>query len=91
MRIEITEAAATDLEAVYNFIGADNPRAAANVVRRILDAIEGIRDFPNSGRPGRVITTRELVINQTPFIAVYRVSSDCITVVRVIHGARRWP
>ena len=46
---------------------------------------------PRMGRPGRVRGTRELVINRTPYIAAYRVSGDVVTILRLLHGARRWP
>jgi len=71
------------------FIGGDNPAAAVSTVLRVLDAIEGLVKFPNIGRPGRVPGTRELVVSGTPFIAIYRVDSNVLWVLRVLHGARR--
>jgi toxin ParE1/3/4 len=39
-----------------------------------------------------VAGTRELVISNTPFIAVYRlVGTERIEVLRLLHGAQRWP
>ncbi len=35
--------------------------------------------------------TRELVITGTPYIAAYRVRPQRIEVLRIIHGAQRWP
>jgi toxin ParE1/3/4 len=43
------------------------------------------------GRPGRVPGTRELVIPKTPFIVPYRLQRKVIQILRVYHGARRWP
>jgi hypothetical protein len=43
------------------------------------------------GRVGRVPETRELVITGTPSIAAYRVAEDTMVILRVLHGARRWP
>jgi toxin ParE1/3/4 len=43
------------------------------------------------GRPGRVPATRELLIPQTPYIIPYRVQQGTIQILRVYHGARRWP
>jgi len=43
------------------------------------------------GRPGRVPSTRELVIPSTPYLVPYWVRDDCIEVLRVFHAARRWP
>ncbi len=35
--------------------------------------------------------TRELVIPKRPFIVPYRMQRDIIQILRVYHGARRWP
>jgi len=43
------------------------------------------------GRFGRVPGTRELVIPRTPFIMPYKLEGKVIHVLRVFHGARRWP
>ena len=43
------------------------------------------------GRPGRIPGTRELVIPKTPFIVPYRLQRNVIQILRVYHGARRWP
>src|SRR3984893_10319060 len=46
---------------------------------------------PEMGRPGRVPGTRELVIPKTPFIVLYRLVGNTVQILRVFHGARRWP
>ncbi len=91
MKIRLTLKAEGDLEAVAAFIRKDNPAAAVRTVLRVLDAVEGLCEFPNIGRPGRVHGTRELVINRTPFIAVYKVIRNTVWILRVLHAARRWP
>lgn len=73
------------------FIAEDDPRAAAKTAERIMDAVERLRVFPASGRPGRVPHTRELVVPGTPFILPYRVRGEVIEVLGVLHGARKWP
>ncbi len=90
MRIRLTKSAASDLEFIHRFIEADNPTAATATVLRVLSAIEGIVEFPNIGRPGRVHGSRELVVSQTPFIAVYRLRANTIWVLRVLHGSQKW-
>jgi len=46
---------------------------------------------PEMGRPGRVPGTRELLIPRTPFIVPYRLVGNTIQILRIFHGARRWP
>jgi toxin ParE1/3/4 len=45
------------------------------------------------GRSGRVEGTRELVISRTRYLVVYRFeeTTDQILIVRLLHGAQRWP
>lgn len=35
--------------------------------------------------------TRELVLVPLPFIIVYRVLPSAVEIIRIIHGAQRWP
>lgn len=48
-------------------------------------------DHPHIGRKGRQPNTRELVISDTPFIAVYRLQANRIEVLRILHGVQAWP
>jgi plasmid stabilization system protein ParE len=32
-----------------------------------------------------------LVFSPRPFVAVYRVKDEAVEIVRVLHGAQRWP
>lgn len=91
MEIVWTRPAARDLLALRTYISERNPTAAESTAARILGAMERLIDFPASGRPGRIPNTRELVVTGTPFFVVYRVRHEDIELLRIIHGARRWP
>ena len=92
MIIEWSNEALADLSSVHAYIAKDNPTAAQKVAMTIVESIEtNLPDNPHIGRPGRVIGTRELVISNTPYIVPYRIKSGIIQVLRVYHGARRWP
>jgi toxin ParE1/3/4 len=80
-----------DLEAIVDYIAAENPRAALAVWDEIERQVERLAAYPHSGRIGRIEGTRELVVNQTPYIVGYRVSEDAVFILRVLHGARQWP
>jgi len=73
------------------FIAEDNPQAATSTAEKILEAVERLRDFPASGRPGKLPHTRELVVPGTPFFLPYRVKGEAVEILGVIHGARKWP
>jgi toxin ParE1/3/4 len=91
MRLVWTQHALADRDAIFKHIEADNPRAAVNVDNHIVTALRRILDFPESGRPGRIVGTRELVVPRTPYIAVYFVVADKVRILRVLHGAQTWP
>lgn len=91
MRLEWSAYALADRIAIFDYIEADSPRAAVAVDNRIREQVETLAQFPQSGRSGRIEGTRELVINRTPYIVAYRITGDTVRILRVLHGARRWP
>jgi len=90
--IEWTEQASRQLEQVYDHIAlSKSEEVAARVTTRIVSRVEQLNTFPLSGRKGRVLNTRELVISNTPFIAVYTIEATRVVILAIYHGAQRWP
>ena len=83
--------AADDFANIVSYIHAQNRSAGQRVASRIYQAVSGLIRFPQKGRHGRLDGTRELVLAPLPYIVVYRILKDAIEVVRVLHGAQRWP
>jgi toxin ParE1/3/4 len=80
-----------NLDAQLAYIGDHNPVAAIEMGDAIEAFVGRLAGFPESGRPGRVPGTRELVVTGTPFIVVYRIEPRALVILRVLHGAQRWP
>ncbi len=91
MKINWLDFAVQDLNAVETYIAKDKPSAAIKVVLRIIEAVEILSDSPGIGRQGRIEGTKELVVSDTPYIVPYRVRKDTIEILRVLHGAMKWP
>jgi toxin ParE1/3/4 len=91
MRLEWSHLAQADRDAIFDYIEADSPQTAIIVDERIRVQVDGLVRFPESGRPGRIEGIRELVIDRTPYIAVYRIAGDTVRILRVLHGAQQWP
>jgi addiction module RelE/StbE family toxin len=91
MDIVWLDRALDDIEAVVAYIERENPPASRNMLSLIRRGVEQLARFPDIGRPGRVVGTREMVILGTPFIIPYRVKSDRVEILAVMHGARQWP
>ena len=90
MIIVWSEQAVGDLRALRDYIAQFNPAAASATAERIVTAVEGLREFPGMGRPGRKPHTRELVVPGTPSFVPYMVTDDRIEVIAVMHGVRKW-
>ena len=91
MHVKWLRAALKNLDEIAAYISADNPSAADRIVVAIAESVNRLVDFPSLGRPGRVDGTRELVVPGTPYILPYRVKGDKIEILRVFHGAQKWP
>jgi addiction module RelE/StbE family toxin len=91
LRLEWSAYALADRAAIFDYIEADSPRAAVAVDDRIREQVEVLVRFPQSGRKGRVEGTRELIIIRTPYIVAYCIQGDTVRILRVLHGAQRWP
>lgn len=85
-----TRRARRNLDDIGDYIAQDEPAAAERIVRHIVERASGLAIYPLIGRVGRVEGTRELVITGTPYIVIYRVK-ERVEILRVRHGARRWP
>ena len=91
MNVEWLPSAVTTLGSQLSYIAERNPQAAVDMGDAIEAAVSRLADFPESARQGRVPGTRELVVPATPFIVVYRIEAASVVILRVLHGARRWP
>jgi toxin ParE1/3/4 len=91
VKLRWTRLAIQDLDSAHAYVGEDNPFAANHLIDRMERAVQVLRQHPAAGRKGRLTGTRELVVTGTPFVMPYRVRSNTIEILAVIHGARKWP
>lgn len=94
MQLKWTDFASDDLEEIERYIAKDNSVSVAiDVVLKIIGTTEMIlMEYPHSGRPGRAKDTRELVIDNLPYLIVYRIKHlNELQVLRVLHTAQQWP
>lgn len=91
MRIEWLPEAERNRESQLDYIAERNPWAAIDIGDAIDVAVARLADYPESARPGRVPGTRELVITDTPYVAVYRIEPNAVVILRLLHGGQHWP
>ena len=81
-----------DLKIIGAFIRKDSTtKAAYEVLSRIKAAADSLSYYPEIGRPGRIPGTRELVVNELPYILPYQVTGKNIRILAVMHTSRKWP
>lgn len=91
MQLRWSEEAADDLERIANYLFEKTPQHAPELVRTVYNAPHALLTSPHRGRPGKKEGTRELVLSPLPYIVVYRIAGDAIHLVRILHGAQKWP
>lgn len=74
-----------------NYIAQLNPYAAIRLNEEIDNQIQHLMAFPELGKIGHIQPTRELTINRTPFILVYRIHHNEIQILRLLHQSQKWP
>lgn len=79
-----------DLDEIGSYIALDNPQAAENVVRRIVEAVSMLAWHPKVGRLTADGDTRRLTITGTPYIAFYRLRERA-EILAIFHTSRKWP
>ena len=80
------------LSEIVRDISDENPVAARRAKNVIESAVLPAAEYPYMYRASeRVPGLREVVARPTPYIVLYRVASDHIEVVAVVHGKRQWP
>ncbi len=81
--------ARTRLEEIRAYVARDKPEAAARLATRIVAVVEVLKTHPNVGRAGAEPGVRELVIGGTPYVVLYRVRGERVTIHTIWHGAQR--
>jgi toxin ParE1/3/4 len=88
MQVVLAEPAERDLASIIEYIAQDNPPAAEKVYRAIADTVHQLADFPEMGRPGRLPETRELRVAPLPYLIVYQMTPDRVTILAIFHTSR---
>ena len=85
-----TAGARRDLPEIVSRIWVDSPSAAKGLRNRIEHTTALLKSQPFLGRPGAIAGTREAIPHPS-YRIVYQVVDDTVTILSVVHTARRWP
>jgi toxin ParE1/3/4 len=92
MLVRWTTAAAADFTHICDYTEDHFGSAQARLTAlRIYESVESLKTSPRKGRHGRKHSTRELIISPLPFVVIYRLQEGAIEIIRILHGAQKWP
>jgi plasmid stabilization system protein ParE len=77
------------LREIRAFVARDKPEAAERLATRIVAMVEALKNHPRLGRVGADPGIRELVIGSTPYLVLYNVEGQRITISTIWHAAQR--
>ena len=78
------------LQAIEDYIAHDNPSAAVDMWLTIDNQVSQLADPNFPRRPGRVPGTLELVAHPS-YVVILEQTLDRVTVLEVLHSAKRYP
>ena len=90
MKVRWTPEAEQDRTDIFDYIAADNPRAAVRMDDLFGEAAARLASFPKTGRPGKIAGTRELIPHEN-YRLVYQIDDETVWIMTLIHVARQWP
>lgn len=89
MKLFISAPARKDLTEIEEYIGKDNPQAAVDFVRRLIERCNDLSQFPGSGRRQDHVRSGYRSITEGDYVIFYLLPTvDVVEIVRVIHGKR---
>ena len=92
MRVYFTDLAKNQLGAIHDYIARDSRRNAQRVVARIGRKAKQVARWPQSGSLVPEYEPLEIrEVFEGPYRVIYRVLSERIDVIGIVHGARRLP
>ena len=89
VRIEWNEIALEDLKEIHDYIARDSNNYANLFVKKLYDAVQNLKDFPEIGRivpETNISSIREIIFQN--YRIIYRNMVDYVEILTIIHGSR---
>jgi toxin ParE1/3/4 len=92
MRLVVSQLALAELDEILGYIRERSSLGVLNVEGRFRRAFDHISQYPEAAeRVEQRPTVRRLPLVRYPYVIYYEMSADTVTVLRILHGARRQP
>jgi toxin ParE1/3/4 len=70
------------------YVRARDERAAERLQKVVEYRVGLLARHPEMGRPSRRHGVRELVISDTPYLAIYQIAGDAVTILQFFHTSQ---
>jgi toxin ParE1/3/4 len=90
-RVQRTERAEQDLEAILDYLDDHSPAAADRFARTFKEKTEALARMPEMGRSREELAPSLRSFTAGNYLILYRPTPNGIEVVRVAHGSRDLP
>jgi len=95
-RIILLPEVISDLSGIYDFVESDSPQNAVAVIRKLMESIDSLDQFPQRCKIHLSSKVADRVVrsmSEPPFIIYYRVIDQdrVVEVMTIRHGARKQP
>ena len=85
MIVQLSVRAKAEYDSALAFLDARSPSAADTLQERIETALASLTELPGRGRPGGLHGARELPVRNTPYVVVYTVEAERVSIIRIRH------
>lgn len=92
-KIELLPTAWDDLQEIFDYISINNPKAAKNILKKIMDSLRRLEQFPNSGSYAPDIELKKYgfrMIISSPYISFYRLVDNKVFIYHIVHGSKNY-
>jgi addiction module RelE/StbE family toxin len=90
-KIRYNPIAVTDLQEIKEYISKDSETNAVKVVTKIVDSIDGLKEFPLLGTSLKKkikIPTKYRYLVCHPYLILYICENDIVNIARILHEKR---
>ena len=88
MKVIVTDQADNDLMQILSYLSAQSSQVAQSIAAEINRSFENLSFFPLSGSPRARLGPDVRSIVVPPYLILYAVRRDHVTILRVLHGSR---
>lgn len=89
-KLRWTALAQADFKSIFGYLeGEVGDRIASAQCSHILEALDQLQMFPDSGVSAESLSCRKLLAQHTPYIIYYRLRNDTIEILTIRHASRK--